>query len=366
MKLFLTSALFLGISASPALAMGGWSGNGGDGVYCGESTPVELLDIYEARTMRGWNFEIPEDSSVTVEAQIEKRLRKLERLDPMRVAHFRLYAAGFMAEAQFVDARLVDIPDSQHIVVPEGCRIDQVAIQREPELPGDKRYVISRPLWDLMDNTSKAGLILHEIIYRDVLRLNHDNSKAARYFTAMILSTQIEEINSETYVSTLKSLNFLYFAVKGLLYSFEKPSQKFYPHDCTPVKLPDQYQSEAVLDLYENGSVKEGELLCRQMTPIGGRGLKIPVMKNIQFHENGRVKSSLLWNEVLIDIGDRRIALDGEYYKGKPVSFHTNGILKSGTLRDETTFETSNGSEVLVGAGVTVELNELGQLISNN
>ncbi len=89
---------------------------------------------------------------------------------PRRARLFRESAATFFNRTTFVDHDLQDIPDSQHLVLPIGCNIQQLAIQ-ERQADGSVRYTIDRRLWNRLDTGNQAGLILHEMIYTEALDL---------------------------------------------------------------------------------------------------------------------------------------------------------------------------------------------------
>lgn len=181
-------------------------GNGGDVVNC--STSVEMLDLYEGRTLRGLNFDqslLGVDEASTV----QNILNRLETIDPMRATLYRNWANSFMSEARLVpNADLTDIPDSQHLAVPSGCKIEQVVIQKEPEFTEDPRFIISEKLWNQMDTTSRASLILHELVYREALSLNHENSIASRYLNSLITSVRFASLSKIDYFSALEKAKF--------------------------------------------------------------------------------------------------------------------------------------------------------------
>jgi hypothetical protein len=169
-------ALLLSVSA----LAGGSVGNDGDGVVCraqdGTIQSVELLDYYEGRVQRGFDLSLGHPAE-DFQIKINRILQNLSKLANIRSKKYAELSNDFFNQAVLIpNVDLVDIPDSQNIIVPKNCKVEQLAIQREPQLPGDKRYTISKDLWDQMDGNQKAGLILHEVIYRDALEWKHENS----------------------------------------------------------------------------------------------------------------------------------------------------------------------------------------------
>lgn len=174
-------------------------GNGGDGVVCtaadGTKT-VELLDYYEARTLRDIEPKFG-DPSRSVDVIVQDLLARLNPLSPGLAATYWKQAKDFVREAAFVSkARLIDIPDSHHLVIPENCSVTQIVIQQTPRFKEDKRYVIDKDLWDLMDNVTKAGMIIHEVIYRYAIAEGHKDSVRTRYFNSIIAGDRLTTITT--------------------------------------------------------------------------------------------------------------------------------------------------------------------------
>lgn len=182
---------------------GGITGNGGDVIDCPHRPQVhyDLLDYVEAYRYR---LPIQIDGDTYVE-KLERALSRLERLDPRKADRYRTWVSEFLDEADFPeDIDLRDIPDSDHVGIPAGCQIKQVAVQKQPQFPNEPRYTINGSIWRYWQNrtdraTQMAGLVLHEIIYRDALLHGHENSIFTRFFTALISSPAIESYTQEQY-----------------------------------------------------------------------------------------------------------------------------------------------------------------------
>jgi len=205
--------LFLGVASttlSAATLAADRVGNGGDILLCGQPDNTfvfehaEMLDHYEARTLRNIQRDMgPPDMPVM--EKVELVLSRLDRFeDRQRAQIYRERAAHFMEEARFIsNIELIDIPDSDHIGIPANCWIKQIAIQNEPQFPEDPYYVISQDLYDYLDNDGKAGLILHEIVYREALTYGHQNSKNTRYFNSYLSSDRMERLSPAQYAGIL-------------------------------------------------------------------------------------------------------------------------------------------------------------------
>lgn len=60
---------------------------------------------------------------------------------------------------------LTDVEDSMHVMLPAGCKLQQIAIRQNVPVPNSKRFLIDKKLWGALAPRDRAGLILHEIIY---------------------------------------------------------------------------------------------------------------------------------------------------------------------------------------------------------
>jgi hypothetical protein len=196
-------------NGTESLNFGHEVGNGGDVIECQQpavllgNKSIGLLDFYEAR-QRGMslNFELGGDENARVVALIER----IKGIDPDRAALYLSYASSFWSEAALLpNAHLPDIPDDGPVSLPgPNCEVKQIAIQSAPELPGEKRYNIDKALWDKLDVDERAGLILHEIAYREALDHAHETSKKIRYFNGLIVSDTIKTYAHSDYVDLLE------------------------------------------------------------------------------------------------------------------------------------------------------------------
>lgn len=215
-------------------------GNGGDAVVCDDGR-VLMLDLYEGATRYGFTYDWLSNAASPLE-NVEQVLSHWRAIDPILVDRFSQEASAFFQNANFLsDVVLTDIPDSQHIAIPNGCAIKQIAIRREPSFPREKRYTVSQDLWDAMDSANRAGLILHELIYNWAVTQGHENSINARYLSAFLASTDYSTISPKEYIDT-------FLAVK-------LPASKQYCVDGVSILN---------LDFYPNGFVKTGEVASSQ------------------------------------------------------------------------------------------------------
>ena len=267
-------------------------GNGGDVVACGEGASVqyELLDFYEARTLR----DIPLDlgaPTLTTADKVALALSRLAKVDPLRSQRYQNWAQGFDHDTKFLSAVvLVDVPDSEHPSLPEGCRIEQVAIHREPLFPQDRRYTVNKDIWDHLDNDNRAGLMLHEMIYREADGFNIENSIGVRYINSLIFSGLMDQTSVPEYVSFLEKVGFGTASIAGLWVDLFKQAPSFYP----------------------NGQLEQAWVFGNQRlaTPWGA----ITTRCKIAYFEDGALSAFNLgiFDRIIIPAGGRELTIDSQ------------------------------------------------------
>jgi hypothetical protein len=183
------------IATSASVAAADIRGNGGDVVVCkddtGAITSIELLDFYEGR--HRYNLTTQLNEGTTYQEKLQILMQRIAKVDRHFATSLSAVINTFEANTLFWPGiQLVDIPDSGHIATPHGCEIVQIAVQKEPEFPDEKTFTISKDLWDhpTLDERSKAGLILHEVIYQRALNRGHTDSINTRYLTSFLTSTK--------------------------------------------------------------------------------------------------------------------------------------------------------------------------------
>jgi len=197
--------LCFGITMCSMVAYAGQRlGNGGDAVYCPDPGPfqVRLLDVWEAESIYGFENRLG-DYGTNVETIVNGAINQLESRDPLRAEVLRRNYNEYQKTHRIGSYNLTDIPDSQHVALPSGCEIRQIAVQLEDPAPGQPRYLIDENLWNLLDPANQAALVLHEIIYRDALLHGHEDSRQVRALNVQIISKNLYNL------SYPESINFL-------------------------------------------------------------------------------------------------------------------------------------------------------------
>ena len=183
------------------LFAGGTLGNGGNTLICPDK--VTLLDFYEASSLR--NITITEGSSQnSLDYNIQLILTKISHLDAPRALKYQKQWASFLNETLFVaNTNLGTIDDSDHVYIPQNCKIQQTAIKLIQRFAQDPKYVIDLDTWNQMDSVQQAGLVLHEFIYSE---MNHSTSQKARYYNSLLWSDLWHQLNAEEYQSLLQQV----------------------------------------------------------------------------------------------------------------------------------------------------------------
>lgn len=188
--------------SSSAFASGDRVGNGGDGVACSDKT--ELLDFYESSLpLKSYKLE------QSYKEITENVLSNLERFNPAQAKQYRRRFSEFFDETEFKSgASLINIKDSRHLFKPKdkNCKIMQIAIRRNEESVVMKRFLIDEDLWNKLSERSKAGLVLHEIIYEHFYKLGEDDSIKARAVNAYLFSEKSYQDGPDVYWKTVKDL----------------------------------------------------------------------------------------------------------------------------------------------------------------
>lgn len=208
-KSFSRKAVGIGLGAflltAPAIA-GNVTGNSGHVVVCRDDasnqvTKVELLDFYLARETYYREIDLGPDN-LDLYAKAAFAIDRIDRLDPRRAELYRGFLAEFPRAMGLVQGPLPEQPDIYvPPMLPRNCNVQQLAVRRrDADLPSDRRYVVDRDLWDLLSPDDRAGLIIHEIVYRDSVSHGGDAfGYAARYLTGLFGSRDTASVGVDEY-----------------------------------------------------------------------------------------------------------------------------------------------------------------------
>jgi len=188
-------------------------GNGGIGIECQNTLgnkDIQLLDYFDGDIFRShlWDeFFYQEDLDVSFQVLIER----LMVLDPTRARLIELEYKNFFSNTLFIDdVILSDTNDALNLAIPINCKTIQLAIQRAPRFPNEKRYNINSIYFNRLDSINKFGLVLHEILYKEAIGYGAFDSRSVRFLTSFLTSKDLLTVSKVNYKDILSSTDFTY------------------------------------------------------------------------------------------------------------------------------------------------------------
>lgn len=170
------------------------NGGGGKGVLCNKNgkTTVELLDLYEARTLFGLEIAPFAETGIAAQHKLADLLSSQQwgtgiDLDDQSRDWMRSYFVEFFKKTKFIesDKKLKPTHDSLDALLETGCESVQIATFYDETI-----LLIDKGLWDKMDSTNQAALLAHEFLYLYERRLGNTNSVRTRKYVGQLFSTQ--------------------------------------------------------------------------------------------------------------------------------------------------------------------------------
>lgn len=207
LQVSLLIAICAAIATSTAFAEGGGVSGGGNVVACERrqesggqitiSNHYTLLDYHDA--VERYHFNLDLGPGKTYLEKINYVLERLAKVDRYRASLYKYFADRFIEEIDFTPSNRRYATDSGDIgsgyFLDEGCDIRRVVIQRSDDelmlTPGAKKYEISQKIWASFDEETKAGMMLHEISYREAIARGAKNSLAIRRYVGLISSQEV-------------------------------------------------------------------------------------------------------------------------------------------------------------------------------
>ncbi len=199
-------------------------GNGGSALVCydrkafdDQGKPIaaaqvvgtpELTDYWEQSEISVWKLDMGV-SGVGYRQKAANVLDRLKRVDPARSERLLLRLAQF--DQVFSLLRKAEPPASHDRtlrVKPRGrenCYDQTIAFQVKNPGQYEKKILVDGPLFNRMSEDSKAGLILHELLYEEDIGVGAKSSDKVRSFTFLISSNYVAQVQHHefmTYVLT--------------------------------------------------------------------------------------------------------------------------------------------------------------------
>lgn len=211
--LFLLSLIVISSEVSAGVRVG----NGGDALVCYTDTTktkissLEMFDYWEQRQVNPSAGPIElGDAKISIQDKINLVVNRMGTYDPELAAEIKTIALSI---ANNLNAFLVsqdqvpEIFDANPKALPQNsnCFITQFAIQWQNTEDGIRRFYISKDLFNhtVVSNDTKAGLILHEAIYRYAIVHGAFNSDGVRFFNFIAATSLIPKNNLTAYVNLL-------------------------------------------------------------------------------------------------------------------------------------------------------------------
>lgn len=176
-------------------------GNGGDVVVCPNEPRVSLLDFVESRVLRKKSIRLAEPLGKTYLDKLAALITKVQGRFPLLAEELRTEIANFEDKSvREYGIELEDINDSYHKLRLPGCHVEQIANQSKPLFDDDPWFLIDAHLWDQLSEFDRAGLIVHEVLYRMGLRYGLEHSIGIRYLVALLFHEEIDGVSDTQWV----------------------------------------------------------------------------------------------------------------------------------------------------------------------
>ena len=307
------------LSTSWSHAQAGQDRGGGRGIVCRDSNnkikSISLLDYFEAQNAMSLTIDLGPQNSYQEKLQFV--LNRLEQTDQVFAKKIKSEVSDFMQSTTFVeDVDLEVVNDSTSSVKPpKGCSEEQMGVNKVNPLPFQKNYLIRRSLWESADASTKAGLILHEVIYRYARKIGEATSDHARYYNALISSSNMKNLSTAQYTQALQQIGWL----KGIGYTDGGCSSDF---SVFVNAVP--YFLGCDLTVYNDHSVYRGAPVGPQVfqSPIGP--LKVGDHQFVGFNPSNILVVGSLASETILPLGAQMISLPA----GTSFFFNENGRIK--------------------------------------
>lgn len=247
--------------ATHAFASGNGAGNGGNAVVCtsgGKATSIELFDYWEGA--QAFPQLPPVDLGAETLSIADKVNLFIQRVRVYDVERADRYAKAAKIILASVDSYLVDqlpevgIDDDTPRALPTGnCEKIQFAVQYQNPAPGQRRFFVSRALFNdpVTTNTTRAGILLHEIVYRDAIQNDfHDKSDGTRLMNYVYAGPSIDRIDAVelrewyrlagmNYMEKLREITIQPYGVRALVFdpALKKGTGPQYYDLASPIRL---------------------------------------------------------------------------------------------------------------------------------
>ena len=176
---------------------GSETGNGGDAIACytdasrSKITSVRMFDYWEQEQVLNYGHVDLGSSQLSIQDKIEIATKRISKFDPLLGGEIKKMALNLANNIQsylVTNYVLPEIDDAHPRAVPTepNCYIEQYAVQYKDLTTGQRRFSIADKFYSHANtsNDDRAGIILHEAIYRYAIRIDPSLSSSddVRYF----------------------------------------------------------------------------------------------------------------------------------------------------------------------------------------
>lgn len=169
-----------------AYSAGVMNGGGGQSVVCrdsgGKIKSAEMLDVFEAREIFGLT---PRTYSGTLDAAVASLKTDLMSTMDQPDIHLFPIIERVQKNMRLVSSAVVlkPIDDAALVAVPRDCAIEQLAVYVDETL-----LLVSEEIWNSLNVTNRAALVMHEAIYRLERYSDVTDSRRARKIVGHLIS----------------------------------------------------------------------------------------------------------------------------------------------------------------------------------
>lgn len=208
LAILLSIAPLLASAAPQEAAQGTKDSGGGRVVICtaNGTTTTYLSEYFDAMTT---TLKIDLGDSPTYQGKIAFVLDRLSKMDPILAKALKKKAVEFEKKKSDLprEAFLKLVPDFHSPIganAAAGCVEKQVAINRKDPRPYELTYIVNKDVWNEIDETTRAGVVLHEIMYHTFRTRAHEtDANNTRYFNMVVSSANFASVTVDEYVALI-------------------------------------------------------------------------------------------------------------------------------------------------------------------
>ena len=194
----------------------GWAGgvNSGGGyvVACKENdkTTYRMWDFVEAEMKTNKLDYLPAIQGADEYELAMAAINRISGFSPDLAAEWQQTIKDFKTfDVKFINnAKIKDIDDADSLFTDiENCELLQVAVQVKKPAGNEFRLYIDETIWKAMDVYTRAGLLVHEAIYKTAMAQGHTKSTDFRRITALLFNRNLDQMSADELASFFKVAN---------------------------------------------------------------------------------------------------------------------------------------------------------------